>query len=212
EQYNSFYKLRQIQCETSQGEKSKSKHGNDGLLQQETIETDAMLKNKNEKSTANLLIQVFNKEKREDVFEFVEHLYKAFHFTDNSWITDRLSKQYDITKCKLIAEFELNNALDELTFIEYYCDLVDFNSEYKATILPFKYKFKKDFNEINIKKLTMHTRPFGSRSQPGQVLHGSDFSSPTSLQILSTNPHWNADGPFRMSPKLFYQNSYGIHT
>ncbi|CAF0995283.1 unnamed protein product [Didymodactylos carnosus] len=37
------------------------------------------------------------------------------------------------------------------------------------------------------------------------------FSSPTALQILSDNPHWNADGTFRTSPKLFYQ-SYSIHT
>ncbi|CAF1001947.1 unnamed protein product [Didymodactylos carnosus] len=35
--------------------------------------------------------------------------------------------------------------------------------------------------------------------------------SSTSLQILSDNPHWNADGTFRTSPKLFYQN-YGIRT
>jgi hypothetical protein len=36
------------------------------------------------------------------------------------------------------------------------------------------------------------------------------FASATSLNILGSNEHWNADGTFRTAPKLFYQ-SYSIH-
>ena len=42
------------------------------------------------------------------------------------------------------------------------------------------------------------------------VLSIFGFSSLTSLRLLGSNQHWNSDGTFRTSPRLFYQ-SYSVH-
>ena len=42
------------------------------------------------------------------------------------------------------------------------------------------------------------------------LVHAFGFASPTAIQLLDTNSHWNSGGTFRTAPRLFYQ-SYSIH-
>ena len=43
------------------------------------------------------------------------------------------------------------------------------------------------------------------------LVHALGFASPTTIQFLGANLHWNSDGTFRTAPRPFYQ-SYSIHT